>query len=233
LSGDWASAEASLGDAAAAAVEQEQFVHAATARAILSLALQADGDAGKAEVAARCAHAALAERDFIDPLACGLVDAALGAVLVRSDVAAAHEVYERGLVGLRAHGEPLLVADALLGLAPVWRGLRGTEAGRACISEARQLLDGCADPGMLSERLESVARSLTPAYRRIDGTSELTEREREVLRYLAEGMPKRDIGAALFLSYNTIHSHTKSIYQKLRVSSRADAVEKARQLGAL
>jgi LuxR family maltose regulon positive regulatory protein len=46
-------------------------------------------------------------------------------------------------------------------------------------------------------------------------------------------MPKRDIGATLFLSYNTIHSHTKSIYQKLRVSSRQAAVEKARELGAL
>jgi LuxR family transcriptional regulator, maltose regulon positive regulatory protein len=54
-----------------------------------------------------------------------------------------------------------------------------------------------------------------------------------VLRYLAEGLPKRDIGSILFLSYNTIHSHTKSIYQKLRVSTRQAAVEKARELGAL
>jgi LuxR family maltose regulon positive regulatory protein len=46
-------------------------------------------------------------------------------------------------------------------------------------------------------------------------------------------MPKRDIGGILFLSYNTIHSHTKSIYQKLRVSSRQAAVERARELGAL
>ena len=52
-----------------------------------------------------------------------------------------------------------------------------------------------------------------------------------MLRYLAEGLSKRDIGTALFLSYNTIHSHTKSIYQKLRVSSRQAAVERARELG--
>ena len=88
----------------------------------------------------------------------------------------------------------------------------------------------CASRARLRRR---AAATPPPAYRRIDGTSELTEREREVLRYLAEGMPKRDIGAALFLSYNTIHSHTKSIYQKLRVSSREAAVEKARELGAL
>jgi LuxR family maltose regulon positive regulatory protein len=111
--------------------------------------------------------------------------------------------------------------------------LRGAEAGRACIAEARELLETCADAGMLDDRLEQVARSLTPAYRRVEGDSELTERELEVLRYLAEGLPKRDIGSILFLSYNTIHSHTKSIYQKLRVSTRQEAVEKARDLGAL
>jgi ATP/maltotriose-dependent transcriptional regulator MalT len=233
LSGNWESAQASLLEAGAAAADVDQWMHVAIAKAILSSTLQATGDGEGAEIAARSAHSILVEGDFIEPLACGLADAALGAVLVRSDVAAAHEAFERGLVGLRAHGEPLLIADTLLGLAPVWRGIRGTAAGRACIAEARELLDACPDPGMLSTRLESVARSLTPAYRRIEGASELTEREREVLRYLAEGMPKRDIGAALFLSYNTIHSHTKSIYQKLRVSSRQAAIEKARELGAL
>ena len=85
---------------------------------------------------------------------------------------------------------------------------------------------------MLAERLEQVARALTPAYRRAHAESE-PRAELEVLRYLAEGLSKRDIGTALFLSYNTIHSHTKSIYQKLRVSSRQAAVERARELGAL
>jgi LuxR family transcriptional regulator, maltose regulon positive regulatory protein len=203
------------------------------AKAILSAVLQATGDFDGAEASARSAHSFLDSRELFDPLANGLVDSALGAVLVRTDAAAAEEAFERGVVALRAYGEPLFIADALLGLAPVRRGLHGTEAGRACIAAAREWLAGCTDPGMLGPRLEAVARSLTPAYRRIEGASELTEREREVLRYLAEGMPKRDIGAALFLSYNTIHSHTKSIYQKLRVSSRQAAVERARELGAL
>ena len=233
LAGNWESARTPLVEAADAAAEGEQWSHAAIAKALLSSVLQASGDLDESEASARSANAILESRELFDPLACGLVDTALGAVLVRTDAAAAEDAFQRGLVGLRANGEPLFIADALLGLAPVRRGLVGTEAGRACIAEARQLLDGCADPGMLHGRLKSVARSLTPAYRRIEGSSELTEREREVLRYLAEGMPKRDIGAALFLSYNTIHSHTKSIYQKLRVSSRQAAVERARELGAL
>ena len=100
------------------------------------------------------------------------------------------------------------------------------------LEEARTLLATCPDPGVLSARLVEVARTLTPAHRRIEGDSDLTERELEVLRYLAEGLSKREIGKELFLSFNTIHSHTKSIYQKLRVSSRQDAIARAQELGA-
>jgi LuxR family maltose regulon positive regulatory protein len=162
-----------------------------------------------------------------------MADVALGSALARSDVAEAERLLDRGIAGLRVRGEPLAIAEALLALAPVRRGRQGVQAGRACIAEARELLDGSTDPGMLAGRLEEIARSLTPAYRKANGDSDLTERELEVLRYLAEGLPKRDIATALFLSYNTIHSHTKSIYHKLRVSSREAAVERARELGAL
>jgi LuxR family maltose regulon positive regulatory protein len=133
----------------------------------------------------------------------------------------------------RARGEELYVADALLAVAPVHRALGAREEARALLAEARTLIEDCPDPGVLRARLEEVTRTIVPAHRRINGDSDLTERELEVLRYLADGLPKREIGAALFLSFNTIHSHTKSIYQKLRVSSREAAVARARELGAL
>jgi LuxR family transcriptional regulator, maltose regulon positive regulatory protein len=61
----------------------------------------------------------------------------------------------------------------------------------------------------------------------------LTERELEVLRLLAEGRTKREVAATLFLSYSTIHSHTKSIYRKLDGSSRDEVLEHARGLGLI
>jgi LuxR family maltose regulon positive regulatory protein len=140
---------------------------------------------------------------------------------------------ECGLVRLRARGAQLDVADALLVLAPVRRALGTSTEARGLVEAARSLIEASPDPGLLHERLEDVARALTPPHRRIEGDSDLTERELEVLRYLAKGLPKRDIGNVLYLSYNTIHSHTKSIYQKLRVSSRQAAIERARELGAL
>jgi len=220
-----------LQDAAALASELGQSLHDSIADALIAQIALAEGDGDLAEAHARDAVAVLVGGE--DVLASGMADVALGSALARSDVAEAERLLDRGIAGLRVRGEPLAIAEALLTLAPVRRGRQGVQAGRACIAEARELLDGSTDPGMLAGRLEEVARSLTPAYRKANGDSDLTERELEVLRYLAEGLPKRDIATALFLSYNTIHSHTKSIYHKLRVSSREAAVDRARELGAL
>jgi LuxR family maltose regulon positive regulatory protein len=65
------------------------------------------------------------------------------------------------------------------------------------------------------------------------GKATLSERELVVLRMLGGRLSERDIGRELYLSHNTIHSHTRSIYRKLRVSSRKQAVERALELGVL
>ncbi len=62
------------------------------------------------------------------------------------------------------------------------------------------------------------ARAVTPS------GDELSERELTVLRLLAGELSEREIAAELYLSFNTVHSHVKSIYRKLGVSSRAEAV---------
>jgi LuxR family maltose regulon positive regulatory protein len=54
-----------------------------------------------------------------------------------------------------------------------------------------------------------------------------------ILRMLTGRLSERDIGRELYLSHNTIHSHTRSIYRKLGASSRAEAVACARELGIL
>jgi len=61
----------------------------------------------------------------------------------------------------------------------------------------------------------------------------LSERELVILRMLRGPLSERDIGRELYLSHNTIHSHTRSIYRKLGVSSRAAALERALALGLL
>jgi LuxR family maltose regulon positive regulatory protein len=61
----------------------------------------------------------------------------------------------------------------------------------------------------------------------------LSERELDVLWLLAEGLTNREIARRVFLSVNTIKSHNRSIFQKLGVRNRMQAVAKARELGIL
>jgi LuxR family transcriptional regulator, maltose regulon positive regulatory protein len=61
----------------------------------------------------------------------------------------------------------------------------------------------------------------------------LSERELSVLRYLPSRLSNREIGDELYVSLNTVKSHLKTIYRKLDVDRRDDAVRRARQLGLL
>jgi LuxR family maltose regulon positive regulatory protein len=61
----------------------------------------------------------------------------------------------------------------------------------------------------------------------------LSEREMAVLRYLPSRLSNREIGAELFVSLNTVKSHLRTIYRKLGVERRDEAVRRARQLGLL
>jgi LuxR family maltose regulon positive regulatory protein len=58
----------------------------------------------------------------------------------------------------------------------------------------------------------------------------LSDRERDVLRLLPTLLPNTEIAGELFVSVNTVKTHVKSIYRKLDVSSRREAVARARQL---
>jgi LuxR family transcriptional regulator, maltose regulon positive regulatory protein len=61
----------------------------------------------------------------------------------------------------------------------------------------------------------------------------LTRSEVRVLRYLPSNLCTREIAAELYLSTNTVKTHQRHLYQKLRASSRTEAVERARALGLL
>jgi ATP/maltotriose-dependent transcriptional regulator MalT len=65
------------------------------------------------------------------------------------------------------------------------------------------------------------------------GQADLSEREVVVLRMLTGPLSERDIGRELYLSHNTVHSHTRSIFRKLGASSRSEAIRKARSAGLI
>ncbi|EGX54507.1 LuxR family transcriptional regulator, partial [Streptomyces zinciresistens K42] len=61
----------------------------------------------------------------------------------------------------------------------------------------------------------------------------LSGRERDVLERLARMMSTQDIAADLYVSVNTVKTHLKSVYRKLSVNRRNEAVRRARELDLL
>lgn len=60
---------------------------------------------------------------------------------------------------------------------------------------------------------------------------ELTDREREVLALIAQGLNNNEIAARLYITGKTVSNHISSIFNKLQVADRAQAIVKARESG--
>jgi LuxR family transcriptional regulator, maltose regulon positive regulatory protein len=119
---------------------------------------------------------------------------------------------------------------ALLALAKV-RSERGDRSGaRAPIDEARNIVEAYPDAGIFPDLIESLERDLgrrKQNERALDG--ELTDRELAVLRLFDGELSHRQMGQSLYVSINTVKSHVRSIYRKLGVSSREEALIQARE----
>lgn len=62
---------------------------------------------------------------------------------------------------------------------------------------------------------------------------QLSDRERELLKYMVEGDDYKKIADKISISYETVRTHVKHIYKKLHVASRSEAVMKAMQQGLI
>jgi DNA-binding NarL/FixJ family response regulator len=94
----------------------------------------------------------------------------------------------------------------------------------AIIQAVREALQGGAPmtPQIARRVLNLFTQVRAPAW-----DYDLTDREREVLRELIGGKTKKQMGKTLFLSEYTVDTHLRSIYAKLHVHSRTEAVVKA------
>jgi LuxR family maltose regulon positive regulatory protein len=202
---------------------------------IASLTVLARIDLERRDLAAADAYLAAAETlaaegklDLLPEL--GMLATARGVLLaLRGSGDAALGPLERGIGLRRLWGHPLETADALVAAAPVFAAERGRRAAGALLAEARMLVHACADPGVLTNRLAAARRASLPRPA-VSSYDELTPRERAVLSLLAQGRSKREIAQELFVSFNTVHSHTKAVYRKLGVSSRREAIERASEI---
>ncbi len=61
----------------------------------------------------------------------------------------------------------------------------------------------------------------------------ISRREREVLELIAHGLSNQEIADQLFVSLNTVKTHTSNLFVKLEVSRRTQAIQKAKQFGLI
>ena len=62
---------------------------------------------------------------------------------------------------------------------------------------------------------------------------QLSDREREVLRFASAMLSTDEIAASMYLSVNTVKTHFKSIFRKLGATRRGEAVRRAKKLGLI
>jgi DNA-binding NarL/FixJ family response regulator len=133
----------------------------------------------------------------------------------------------RYLVLLDAHARPIeWLGAGALGCVFV------TSTLEELLSALRQVARG--EPFIPSSLLPQLLHSATtvPATH-LDAVESLSERERDVLRLLAQGLSNKDIAQKLYLSVRTVEGHLANIYAKLQVKSRTEAALLAVQHGWL
>jgi DNA-binding NarL/FixJ family response regulator len=88
----------------------------------------------------------------------------------------------------------------------------------------KEIYDGGSPMSPQIARL--VVTSFTQKQKAAAEFESLTEREKEILQYLAKGFQYKEIATKLFLSVETIRTYVRNIYEKLQVHTRTDAVNK-------
>ncbi len=137
------------------------------------------------------------------------------------------------VVIMTAHDDDRLMVEAVEAGASGFLGK--DEAAEELLSAAKAAADGevLIDPGTLTRLLAQVARERAEQRDAQMLLNDLTDREREILQLLAEGMRNDDIASKLFISPQTVQTHVRNILGKLRVHSKLEAVAFAVKHGAI
>jgi LuxR family maltose regulon positive regulatory protein len=226
-------------DLAGAAAEAERFgatdtqIMALTERSLIAAA-RADHSA--AEMLAGEARN-LAERSQLDTYATSSMTLAVAARTAlrhgrwdesRALLATVHGLHER----LMRTPLPWLVLQTLIEEARAHLALRDTGSVESRLEEIHGLLVAHPDLGVLVDQVGALELDVEGIPSRADAVAVgLTSAELRLLPYLATHLSFREIGEALYVSRNTVKTQAISVYRKLGVTSRSEAITRAVDLG--
>jgi LuxR family maltose regulon positive regulatory protein len=237
LCADFDGGDASFEDAVSVGEKVGAYEDLAIALCERSLIAMAGSDWSRAEALAERARAVLRGAGIEESYATPLVSAVQARVaLHRGDVPAARRelTSAQRLRHLLTYALPYLAVQARIELARVHVALADLAGARMLMREVDELLRRRPSLGTLVDEAQAIraclAKNRDPT---IAGASALSAAELRLLPMLSTHLSFPEIAEEMFLSRHTIKSEAISLYRKLGVFSRSQAVARSRELGLL
>jgi len=200
----------------------------------LGLLAAARGDDVRAEQLILAARILVDEQREPRGVSAALALAASAHVCLRGDVTRARADLERAeaLVPLLTHALPWCAVQTNLELARVHLALADAVAAQAALDRAAAVLRRRPRLGTLAADVASAQDDVRRLGAHRDaGQSGLTAAELRLLPLLTTHLSFREVAEQLYVSRNTVKTQAISVYRKLGVSSRSEAIARARGLG--
>jgi LuxR family maltose regulon positive regulatory protein len=134
---------------------------------------------------------------------------------------------------LLTYALPVVSAQALLEMARAYLALADPAGARAVLRQLQDVIQQRPDLGLLPRLADELRARLNTLTVGVAGASSLTTAELRVLTLLPTHLTYREIGERLYVSRNTVKSQATSVYRKLGVSSRSEAIDRVQELGLL
>jgi LuxR family maltose regulon positive regulatory protein len=132
---------------------------------------------------------------------------------------------------LLTYALPVVSVQALLEMTRSYITLADPGGAAVVLAQAHDILQQRPDLGLLPKLAGQLHATLATGSPRADGASSLTTAELRLLPLLSTHLSYAEIGERLYVSKNTVKTQAYSAYRKLGVSSRSEAVVRARELG--
>jgi LuxR family transcriptional regulator, maltose regulon positive regulatory protein len=230
-------ADAILAHAVDVAVQDRAMPAAVTALSMRAVVATGRGDWDEAEaLVARALEIVRMVRLGDYPMTALTHAVAARTALHRGDGPGAREHLTRAarLRPLLTYGLSFLSVQTLLELARAWLALDDAAGARAALRQAHDVLQQRPNLGDLPAQVRELQDSMqSTGTAGGAGASSLTTAELRLLPLMSTHLSFREIGERLYLSRHTVKTQSISVYRKLGVSSRSEAVERMRAIGLL
>jgi ATP/maltotriose-dependent transcriptional regulator MalT len=138
-------------------------------------------------------------------------------------------LYQAAVAACQAGGHTHVAVEAMIGLGRVRYQLGQADQATRQLRTAEALAHQIANRRLVAEVTAALAQTVSGQAGRLPGN--LTSRQAEVLQLLADGLSNKEIAERLFLSRGTVERHLTTIYRKLGLGGRVDAVRYAVENG--